>query len=84
MIQILRVTLLGDGERGLGQPRLQCQYRFRVGNCLRLGLAQERKYIAHVFHILLALLHALCVGPRIVIALRQPQATRAVEADHRC
>ena len=40
------------------------------------------KILAHMLHVLLALLHALCVCPRIVVALRQPQPARTIEADH--
>ncbi len=83
MVQVLRVALLGDGERGLGQAGFDSQHCPGIFGGLRLRLARQRKYLLHVGHILLALLHALGVGARVVVALRQAQPARAIEADDR-
>ncbi len=84
VIQVLRVALLGNGERGLGQARLDGQHGLGVFGGLRLRLAGQHKDLVHVGHVLLPLLHALGVGAGVVVALRQAQPARAIEADHRC
>ena len=55
MVQILRIALLGNGERSLGQAGFNGQYGVRIFFRLRISLARQRKYFAHVGLILLAL-----------------------------
>ena len=81
MVQILRVALLGDGERSFGQAGFNRHHSLCIFGGLRLGLAREHEYLVHVVYILLALLDGLCVGAGVVIALRQAQSTGAEVAD---
>jgi hypothetical protein len=46
---------------------------------LRLRLARQREHLRTCATYCWPLLHALGVGPRVVVALRQTQAARAIE-----
>ena len=82
VIQVLRVALLSNGQRGLGQAGFEGQHRLRVLGRLRLRLAGQHKHLVHMGHVLLSLLHRFSVGPSVVVALRQTQSSRAVERDN--
>ena len=55
MVQVLRVALLGDGERSLGQPGFNRQHGLGILGSLRLRLARQHEHLVHMIHVLLAL-----------------------------
>ncbi len=81
VVQILRIALLGDGQRGLGQLSFDSQNRSGVFGGLGVRLAGEDEHLAHMIDVLLALFFGFGVGAGVVIALGQAQAAGGIEAD---
>ena len=80
----MRIAALDARERGLGERGLDAQDRCRVGLGLLGRFAAERQQLLDVGDVLLAQLHALCVGLEVVVAVGQAETAGAhLDDDHR-
>ena len=82
MVDLLRVALIGDGERRLGElSLLSGEDVFCVGGGLLRRLAGEGQHFGDVIDVLLAELDVLVAGAGVVVALRKADSALVDEGN---
>ncbi len=82
VIEIGRIAPGHAVERRLGEFRLEGHYGLRLLGCILRLRAREFQHFPHMRHVLLANLHRLRIGLRVVVAIRQSQAALVEIGDH--
>ena len=74
VVDLLRIALVGDGERGFGELGLKGEDVLRVGGGLLGGLAGQGQHFGDVVDVLVAELDVLVAGAGVVVALGEAEA----------